>query len=100
MNSETVDRFIQSLKDAGGSVREDGYSGRGMYGSYCVGVSAESPSDAFALLYELGRADEDGEFLYFIESTSYDSLGMGVVLYWTRAKIESPYDREERELES
>lgn len=51
--------------------RPRSYSGRGMYGAECVGVSLDSPGDL----------DSEG-----LPRATQDSLGRGVILYWPGAK--------------
>lgn len=75
--------LIKRLQAAGHEVRS--YSGRGMYGRYCVGVS-------------LTR----GERLTVGSRTaSYDSLGLGSIAYWPSAVWpEGMADPSEAEVES
>ena len=62
------------------------YSGRGMNGRYCVGVSVEYRSDAFRLGYDLASrfaAQGDSPEAMDPGTPDMDAMGMmGVVLYW------------------
>jgi hypothetical protein len=64
----TALRLYKALRDSGvGRVRA--YSGRGMYGVYCVGISLE-------------RGDETSLNVGFAGRPCIDSLGLGVIAYW------------------
>ncbi len=71
-------RLIDALRDADYMVRS--YSGYGMHGKRCVGVSTDSPSDLYqmgcALSLELG-CDEAATL-----RPSTDSMGRGVIIYF------------------
>lgn len=60
------ERAIQKLKAAGYEPRS--YSGRGMYGRYCVGVT-------------VSRSYVD-DVKKLIRGASTDSMGMDVIVYW------------------
>jgi hypothetical protein len=57
--------LIARIKDAG--LQPRAYSGRTMYGKYCVGVSLRGLYEADGLPLKGSRTD---------------SLGMGIILYW------------------
>jgi hypothetical protein len=56
------------------------YSGRGMFGAYCVGVSC-------------GRNHSEGEVLEAVRNVkgglrpSRDAMGMGTIVYWPQATL-------------
>jgi hypothetical protein len=68
--------LIASLDDAGIKWRD--YSGRGMYGDSCVGVTC-------------GRDHSEGEVYQAVgvngSSAHRDSMGLGTILYWPKAKL-------------
>lgn len=79
------------------SVRPDGYSGRGMYGNTCAGITFDSVSQSFRFFTELGRiavAYEDhddeslesaaGAVLDLVDAAATDSMGRGVIIYFPR----------------
>lgn len=66
MNSS---KLIEAIKAA--DLRPRSYSGRGMYGERCVGVSLDY----------LGQADG-----LPLSGSRTDSLGLGIILYWPSAK--------------
>lgn len=61
-----TDTLIKKIEAAGFKPRS--YSGRGMFGAHCVGVSVQSTSS--------GNADE------LPRGNAVDSLGMGQIRYW------------------
>lgn len=61
--------FVEAANDAGLNVRA--YSGRGMYGAYCPGVSVDNLEDGLSLCPE-------------IKGKCYDQLGMGYIVYLPR----------------
>lgn len=79
--------FIKLLEDAGLEPRS--YSGRGMYGKECVGVST---GDVIKTIVDIARESlyllEDGsdrdtqEVLDILEDSSTDQLGLNSILYW------------------
>lgn len=60
---------IQALADENGGRVYRRYSGRGMYGATCIGISCP---DLTGVLVEVGR-----------KKPSYDNLGRGYIVYWT-----------------
>jgi len=75
----TSKEFIMALEDIGYEPRA--YSGRGMYGSSCVGVDVEDLGHLFQLGYELAANSPDPDGTY-PSAPSSDSMGMGYILYW------------------
>lgn len=61
-------------------LRPRSYSGRGMYGIECVGVSADSQGEVIDLCVELADHDLGAK----LPAPSFDSLGLGVIAYWPR----------------
>ena len=70
----TSEELIQRIEAAGFKPRS--YSGRGMYGKECVGVSVNARSE--------GDADE------LPRGNSVDSLGMGQIWYWPQCVWPEP----------
>jgi hypothetical protein len=68
-------KLIDALQNAGYKPRS--YSGRGMFGKTCVGVSLDSESDLWYMTREL--IDIDG-----LHAPHTDSLGLGIIAYWPR----------------
>jgi hypothetical protein len=74
--------FAQELIDAfdAANIKWRSYSGRGMSGEYCVGVTC-------------GKNVDEGEVLHAIRNVTAalritrDSMGLGTICYWPRAKL-------------
>jgi hypothetical protein len=76
---EEVTLLIKALEEAYFEVKS--YSGRGMFGKYCVSVS--DGSSAWDIAKGLWRNDFGSELDYCdIPEPRQDSLGLGIVLYW------------------
>jgi hypothetical protein len=74
------------------------YSGRGMYGRSCVGIVIDSESDLLALgvaISELVEDYEDKQTL--VNSVKTDSMGRGLIAYWTGVTCEDAPDEDEEE---
>jgi hypothetical protein len=80
-----------------GDVRTDGYSGKGMYGNTCAGITFDSVTQSFRFFTELGRiavayeSDDDealeqaaGAVLDLVDAATTDSMGRGVIVYFPR----------------
>ena len=98
-------KLIAALKNAaeslGYSVRS--YSGRGMYGSRCVGIDVDRglsiASVAFRLAAQLVADGEEDvlDDLSYVE-WSQDSMGMGAIMYAPSLRwVEESEDEEEEE---
>jgi hypothetical protein len=73
ISSEALEAFFESLAEmVDGSVYQ-GYSGRGMYGKTCWGISGDNLA---AILEMAGR--------YGLSGASWDSLGLEYIVYWPR----------------
>ena len=82
MTTETTapDSLYTTLKTAGYRVRR--YSGRGMYGAYCVAVCLEDEADLDQVGAALGET---------FASVHTDGMGMGIVAYWPNVKWSNDY---------
>jgi hypothetical protein len=101
-----IKELIEELNDNEYNVRS--YSGRGMYGSECLGITCGNPIETLVsimeFLYESSRYN-DGE-PQFLDYTSLfmsgrtDSMGLSSILYFPKIKwpegLELP-DRDEDE---
>lgn len=82
--------FIDLLKKSGYEPRS--YSGRGMYGEECLGVSAY---DVESLFQDLLDHATDAESLAYLRTEKIfgkarsDSLGRGIIVYWPSIKWET-----------
>ncbi len=93
--------IIEAIKDAG--YEPESYSGRGMYGKRCVGVTCENPvSTCIEIVQALAMssfndADEFetvkfDEFCHLLSDVKTDSMGMSTIVYWPN--IPAPEDDE------
>ena len=87
----TTEKFVELIEDAGYEVRR--YSGRGMYGKWCVGVEVDGDMNGYKLVCDVVRIaavqDEDDidELINVFSNTNQDSMGLGMVIYWPKMKI-------------
>lgn len=69
-----------------GRVRD--YSGRGMYGRYCIGIAFGSVSDAAVFCYWLGKElGQDDELGRDMPQPSFDNLGTGTIMYFPALRL-------------
>jgi len=80
INADQIDllvEFFEALQEFGGTPHLD-YSGRGMFGRTCLGVSIRYSHLRVASLAEkLGFEESFGD-----DSTSVDALGKGLIVYF------------------
>jgi hypothetical protein len=82
----TQDTLKSICEDSGGEVEfRNSYSGRGMYGSTCVGIVG-SMSDCMVVIGEVIKSAEGNpgfeDTVDQLLSFSTDSMGRDVILYW------------------
>lgn len=93
----TIDsaKFIAMINEI--QVDEDisarSYSGRGMYGESCVGVTCDNPFKVIAELAFMAGSDVAEEnyslaqdILQVLGETRSDSMGRSTIIYWPRVK--------------
>lgn len=94
-----VEEFVNVLNSFANDAEDvklyRGYSGRGMYGARCVGLSARYESDIDAVLRDVVRFDEDQRYEAFLDSKRIDSLGLGVIVYFPAAHDDDEDEDEE-----
>ena len=80
------DDFANLAWDIGGEVYEN-YSGRGMFGKTCLGITVENLEKA---LFKLGRmaTSEDLEFVTELENFRTDNLGRDYIIYFPSIECE------------
>jgi len=89
---ETREEF-QDLVYAAGLSEEDirwDYSGRGMYGRECVGLTC-SESEMFGFIGEVARATEDDDWDW-VKDVRSDSMGLDTIWYWPNVSVEEEDD--------
>lgn len=92
-----IEALKQALLDIGYEPRS--YSGRGMYGRYCLGVSTDdSPvklgANTVLSLIDAGEEDLAREFADL--RACQDQLGLGIIVYWPQIEW-SDEDTDEEE---
>ena len=102
-SNETI--FKEAIEDAGYQTRS--YSGRGMYGSFCLGFETsryQSPIQATAEiignLAETCQFDDDlelSDFLEFFGDVKEDSMGLGMIIYFPYISWREDWNEEESE---
>jgi hypothetical protein len=80
-------RLVELAEAAGLDVYPNGYSGRGMYGAKCFGVTAKNthavlPAILQAALDQYSDADEISALINTLKSPSADSMGLKGIVYW------------------
>ncbi len=79
----TTKRFIEICNYAGYETRS--YSGRGMYGEYCVGFSSDDSPMYIAGCIIAGAYDaEHDELLEIFSRCKSDTLGYSTIYYFPR----------------
>lgn len=82
-----------------------GYSGRGMYGKNCVGITVPNITDLIALGCSLQVMHDNGEIdgATFGEMTNHastDNMGRDMIVYWPNVNCsDAPADEDEEEEE-
>jgi hypothetical protein len=77
--SPTAEQLKAAITQGGFKPRT--YSGRGMFGVYCVGVNLDSPEDLVGIGVALGKAGLE------VGTPLLDSMGLGVVAYWPAIQV-------------
>jgi len=88
---------LWELKDAVGyfdNAEIDSYSGRGMYGRQCLGITFDSMSDAFRFALTVGG---DNDLSLALSSPRFDSMGLGIVVYWPSVEAPEGLDEDEED---
>lgn len=81
-------QLIEAIENAGHQARS--YSGRGMYGRECVGVTINDPFELYADLLEAatdGCNEEEMQGVVngiadLMRNTRTDSMGRSMIVYW------------------
>jgi len=75
INADKIETLRNVADEVGGKLRE--YSGRGMYGAYCAGISCPNYIDCIEVAAEHG-----------ITGARYDQLGLKYIVYWPNINYE------------
>lgn len=92
---------LEHLAFAVGGEAEYDYSGRGMYGATCVGITVDRITDFLnlgAAIYEAWTDGEIADTIYeeMCSGASADSMGLGTIIYWHNIGCDdAPSDEDE-----
>lgn len=81
------DDQLEIIEDAIGyfdDAEMDSYSGRGMFGRQCLGITFNSMGDAFRFALLL----DDEDLTLMLSAPRFDNMGLGIVIYWP--DVEAP----------
>lgn len=79
--------FKDIIEQAGYRARS--YSGRGMCGAQCVGVTTkDSLTELTVNLIRATDSDEFDEVCNLLERTKSDSMGLSCIFYWPSVELE------------
>ena len=79
-----IDDFENLAWDIGGEVYED-YSGRGMFGKTCLGITVENLEKS---IFKLGKESADYDFSKELANFQTDSLGRSFIIYFPKLQKE------------
>lgn len=103
MDSKT---FIELINDYT-EYEPRSYSGRGMHGKECVGITCDNPNEVILDIIQ-AQAENDptevSELIDMLRKSSQDSMGRSSIIYWPKiawpADLESGEDDEEGDEEA
>ena len=80
----------QACEDHGNVSFRNTYSGRGMYGRQCVGIAGDN-GDIYSVIAQVIKDSKESDKFDWIVDTlliqsNEDSMGMGIIIYWTCLK--------------
>ena len=95
LTNEQLETFVNLAEQHDGEVRS--YSGRGMYGKTCLGVSIDGDLVGFAMRLGAELALTSGAEVaeWLAGQVSVDSMGRGSIIYFSR--VVAPADIEDEE---
>ena len=91
-----TDYIKEAIEAIGLDAHLRSYSGRGMYGSSCVGVVCSMQEFVQIVTQAAIDADKDEDcdinFSYDVSKVSSDSMGLSTIYYWPSQKWLPEYD--------
>ena len=83
----TIQQLLkQACEDHGDVSFRNDYSGRGMYGRQCVGISGSQGAVSQVVAQVIKDSRNDPEFDRFIDTLlveyNEDDMGLGTIMYW------------------
>lgn len=88
LTPDQFNEFSNLAWDIGGEIYEN-YSGRGMYGKACMGITVDN---LYKALFNLGRESENYSFSNELERLEVDNMGRNCIIYFP--KIQKAVDGE------
>ena len=88
LTNNQLNSFYRLASSIDGSVYED-YSGRGMYGKSCMGITVDNLERS---IFRIGRESCDFDFCEQLENFRTDNLGRDYIIYFP--KIQKAIDGE------
>lgn len=91
--TEILRDLIDHLTGVDGVTVVAPYSGRNMYGAYCLSFQTDSTATALRVLFDLGASISEGSiadhYSSDLRSASLDSMGSDVVVYFPSIRLSS-----------
>lgn len=80
--------FIDALKGQSDDIKATSYSGRGMFGVKCIGVSLDRTGQVMELaVLLLAGGLSKNEVTDLGDQMVTDAMGHGLIVYWPRIKL-------------
>jgi hypothetical protein len=94
MTTTLTTEQIETIQDLASEI--DGaelrsYSGRGMYGKQCLGIDMDSMADAFRFALMI----EDEDLTVALSNPCFDSMGLGIIVYFPNVEAPEGIDDDE-----
>jgi hypothetical protein len=90
LTTEHIDTIQDLISDIDGAELRS-YSGRGMYGKQCLGIDMDSMADAFRFALMV----EDEDLTVALSNPCFDSMGLGIIVYFPNVEAPEGIDDEE-----
>jgi hypothetical protein len=94
MTTTLTTEQIETIQDLASEI--DGaelrsYSGRGMYGKQCLGIDMDSMTDAFRFALMI----DDEDLTVALSNPCFDSMGLGIIVYFPNVEAPEGIDDDE-----
>jgi hypothetical protein len=90
LTTEHIDTIQDLISDIDGAELRS-YSGRGMYGKQCLGIDMDSMADAFRFALMV----EDEDLTVALSNPCFDSMGLGIIVYFPNVEAPEGIDDDE-----
>ena len=92
LTTDQIDTIQDLLMDIEGAELRS-YSGRAMYGQECLGIDMDGMDDAFRFALMV----TDSELADALSSPRFDSMGMGIIVYFPNVEAPEGLDDDDDE---